>query len=132
MQPVLTIKQVVKVYNQFLKNWEQLDKIDSVKFTELTRIYCDGLINKVPLEYIPFYVDEFYTKVSAIYDVVDTLEFGKLRTETQKKIHESFTSTSLRGGFLASAYEGEKDIPLSHCSHEGLKVHLKLIKVQYV
>jgi hypothetical protein len=129
MQPVLTVKQVTKVYKQFMENWHQLDKIDSVKFTELTRIYCDAVINKVPLEYIPFYVDDFYTKVAAMYDVVDTLEFGKLRTETQRTLHSSYTSPSLRGGFLASAYEGEKDIPLSHCSHEGLKVHLKLIKV---
>jgi hypothetical protein len=129
MQVVLNVKQVTKVYNQFMKHWEQLERVDSVKFAELTKLYCGGVINKVPLEHIPFYVDEFYTKVAAMYDIVDTLEFGKLRTETQKDIHSAYISTSLRGAFLASAYDGEKDIPLSHCSHEGLVVHLKLIKV---
>jgi hypothetical protein len=128
MQSVLSIKQVTKIFNQFSKNWEQVQE-DSPKFDDITRIYCDGIINKVPLEHIPFYVDEFYTKVAAMYDVIDTLEFGKMRSETQTLLHKPYISTTLKGGFLASAYEGERDISLSHCSHEGLKVHLKLMKV---
>ncbi len=116
------------MFNQFTKNWQQVQD-DAVQFDAITRIYCDGIINKAPLEFIPFYVDEFYTKVAAMYDVVDTLEFGKMRSETQLLLHKPYISTSLTGGFLASAYEGERDIALSHCSHEGLKVHLKLMKV---
>jgi hypothetical protein len=128
MQPILTLKQVTKVHNKFSSNWDQI-QTDSIKFAELTKIYCNALINKVPLEFIPFYVDEFYTKVAAMYDAVDTLEFGKLRTDTQKMSHKAYISLSLRGGFLASAYEGEKDVELSHCSCEGLQIHLKYMKV---
>ncbi len=128
MQTVLSLKQVTKLFNQFCKNWQQVQN-DYHNFEAITKIYCEGLINKVPLEHIPFYVDEYFMKVAAMYDVVDTLEFGKMRSETQKLLHKSYISTTLKGGFLASAYEGEQDIELSFCSHEGLKVQLRLMAV---
>jgi hypothetical protein len=127
MDSVFTLKQAIKIFSQFRKDWQVVEN-DSSKFAEITGIYC-GIINKAPLEHIPFYVDEYYMKVAAVYDAVDTLEFGKMRSETQKLSHQQFISNTARGGFLACAYEGEKDIRLSFCSHEGLKVLLKQLKV---
>jgi hypothetical protein len=124
MQPVLNVKQIVKIHNKFNSNWVCL-KAENIKFEEITILYCTAIINKVNIEHIPFYVDEYYTKVAAMYDAVDTLEFGKMRTETQLLLHKQYLSKTLKGAFLASPYEGEKDLSLSYCSHEGLKVHLK-------
>jgi hypothetical protein len=128
MQPAPTVKQIVKIFNQFQKNWELLKK-DKVKFDEITVLYCTAIINKVEVAFIPYYVNEYYAKVGAMYDSVDTLEFGKMRTEAQKVMHKTYLSTTLKGAFLASAYEGEKDISLSYCSYEGLITHLKNTKV---
>jgi hypothetical protein len=127
MQNIFTLSQATKVYKQFSKDWQTVQD-DSAKFAEITGIYC-GIILKVPMEHIPFYVDEYYMKVAAVYDAVDTLEFGKMRSETQKHLHQEFISPIAKGGFLACGYEGEKDIALSYCSHEGLKFQLKLMKV---
>jgi hypothetical protein len=128
MEIAPTLERVTEIFNQFSKDWQQVQD-DSAKFAEITGIYC-GIINKVPLEFIPFYVDEYYMKVAAVYDAVDTLEFGKMRSDTQKLLHKQFVSRNIRGGFLAGAYEGEKDIALSFCSHEGLTVQLRLLKVR--
>jgi hypothetical protein len=123
MQPIITVKQLVKIYKDFNELWKTL-QTDKAKFDEITLLYC-AIINKCEMDRIPYYVDEYYTKVAAIYDAVDTLEFGKLRTETQKAMHKNYLSVTMRGAFLATAYDGEKDIALSYCSHEGLKVHIK-------
>lgn len=131
MQPVLTVGQIVKIYKEFQKCWSTIQK-DQESFQEITKLYCNAIINKVPEEHIAFYVDEYYTKVAAMYDMVDTLEFGKMRTETQKILHKPFFSVTMIGAFLTSAYEGEKDLKLSYCSHEGLKVHIKNTLVSYL
>ncbi len=127
MEFLPALKQVTKIFNQFSKDW-QLVQDDSTKFSTITGIYCE-IILKVPIEHIPYYVDEYYMKVAAVYDAVDTLEFGKMRSDTQKRLHKPFIAPNIRGAFLASAYEGEKDISLSYCSHEGLKYQLKMLKV---
>jgi hypothetical protein len=128
MEPVSTVKQLNKLFKRFLELWNAV-KVDKQKFDEITKLYCTAIINKTDLDYIPYYVDEYYTKVGAVFDAVDTLFFGKLRTQTQLLIHAGYVSTSIKGAFLASAYAGEQELKLSYCSYEGLKLKLKHTKV---
>ncbi len=130
MEPLLTVKQISKIYKKFELLWNSA-KRDQPKFDEITTLYS-VIINKTELEHIPYYVDEYYTKVGAVFDTIDTLFFGKLRTQTQLLLHETYKSTEIKGAFLASAYAGEQDLPLSYCSYEGLMHKLKLTKVMYL
>jgi hypothetical protein len=128
METVSTVKQINKIFKKFGELWNAV-KNDQPKFDEITKLYCTAIINKTELEHIPFYVDEYYTKVAAVFDTVDTIFFGKLRTPTQLLIHDTYISTTIKGAFLASAYNNEQDLPLSYCSYEGLKLKLKYTKV---
>jgi hypothetical protein len=128
METVSTTKQLKKVFKKFEEFWKVI-KSGKPKFDEITKLYCTAIINKTELEHIPYYVDEYYTKVGAIFDAVDTIVFGKLRTQTQKLLHGEYISTTVKGAFLASAYAGESDLQLSYCSYEGLDYKLKHTKV---
>jgi hypothetical protein len=69
---------------------------------------------------VPFYFIEYCIKIASIMDVVETLEFGRLRSKQLTTTHEKFISPDKMGGFMISPRPCEKDLRLTTCSHEGL------------
>jgi hypothetical protein len=69
---------------------------------------------------VPFYFIEYCVKIASILDVIETLEFGRLRSKHLTAVHEKFISPDKMGGFMISPRPCEKDLRLTTCSHEGL------------
>jgi hypothetical protein len=69
---------------------------------------------------VPYYFIEYCVKIASILDVIETLEFGRLRSKHLTALHEKFISHDKMGGFMISPRSCEKDLKLTTCSHEGL------------
>ncbi len=69
---------------------------------------------------VPFYFTEYCVKVATILDVIETLEFGRLRSSHLTNLHSRHISLDKVGGFMIQPRPFEKDLKLTTCSHEGL------------
>lgn len=87
------------------------------------------IFSNVESKYIPFYFTEFCVKVATIMDVIETLEFGRLRSRYLTVVHERFVSVDKKGGFIVTPRPCEKDLALTTCSHEGMTFLFKIHEV---
>jgi hypothetical protein len=78
---------------------------------------------------VPFYFTEYCVKVATVLDVVEALEFGRLRSMHLTTAHERFISVDKTGGFMITPRPSEKDLRLTTCSHEGLNYLFKIFEV---
>jgi hypothetical protein len=81
---------------------------------------------------VPHYFLEYCVKIASILDVVETLEFGRLRSRHLTSVHEKSISLDKMGGFMISPRPCEKDLKLTTCSHEGLAFLFNIHEVRRI
>ncbi len=119
-----TIKSTFKAFERqlssFLTSIGYLDKFASVSQHFL--VHVDGV-------HLIHYLKEFYIRMAYLFDIQDTLEFGRLRTESQTLVHNGYLETNKIGCYMAVPHDADKSLRLTSCSHEGIQYWLNKLEV---
>lgn len=113
-------KAFVRQLNDFLLTTEHFEKFAGVS---------KHLITNADSQHVRFYTKEFYVHVAYLFDIQDTLEFGRLRTDSQALIHNTYLEPSRLGCYMAVPHESDKALRLTACSHEGIQFWLNALEV---
>jgi hypothetical protein len=121
-------------------NFQELKKLQR-DLTHLTKVLPDmvlkfsaftgqfkELILLVPADYVPYYVGELFLKLSVLMDLLDTLEFGRLRSKHLLVSHHKHIFDGKLGSF-DKPNQFEVGLQLSSCSHDGILYCLNKFKV---
>jgi hypothetical protein len=81
---------------------------------------------------VPFYFTEYCVKVATVLDIIEALEFGRLRSKHLTVAHGRFISADKTGGFMIAPRPFEKDLRLTTCSHEGLNYLFNIFEVSSI
>jgi hypothetical protein len=118
-----TFKAFENLLTDFLSTLEHMEKFNSV--SQHLLINCDYC-------HVEYYLKEFYIRVAYLFDIQDTLEFGRLRTNSQSMIHSAFIEPNKLGCYMALPHDSDKNLQLTSCSHEGIQYHLNLLEVRNI
>jgi hypothetical protein len=88
------------------------------------------LIMTVPSDHVSHYVTELFLKLSVFMDLLETLEFGRLRSQHLLDSHHKYIFDGKIGSF-DKPNQHEVGLKLSSCSHDGIMYSLNKFKVPY-
>jgi hypothetical protein len=136
----VTFSRLSTLAKELTKQSQTLVDVHLPQFVVIVDIFKYIFAN-VDSNVVPYYFLEYCVKIASILDVVETLEFGRLRSRHLTSVHEKFISLDKMGGFMISPRPCEKDLKLTTCSHEGLaflfnihevRIHLVLICIMLI
>jgi hypothetical protein len=117
-----TFKAFERLLSDFLVSVEHLTNFAAVSQHLLTHVDSVHLL---------FYLKDFYIRMGYIFDIQDTLEFGRLRTESQTLLHNSYLEPNKFGCYMALPHDSDKLLRLTSCSHEGIQFWLNCFEVSF-
>jgi hypothetical protein len=118
------LRKLQRDLSHLIKQFPELDR----KFDTFIGQFKE-LIMVVPHDHVPHYVCELFLKVSVYMDLLDTLEFGRLRSKHLLDSHEKYIFSGRLGSF-DRPNQFEVGLKLSSCSHDGIMYCLNKFKVQ--
>jgi hypothetical protein len=118
------LKSTLKAFERHLANLLTLVE----RLRELSSL-SKHLLTFVDAEHVDFYLREFYIHVGFVFDIQDTIEFGRLRTDSQKLVHNNYIEPFRVGCYMAVPHESDKLLQLTSCSHEGIQYWLNQFEV---
>jgi hypothetical protein len=122
---ITKLKSSFKAFDNLLTDF--LVTLESIeKFNNITQ----HLLKNCDQQYVVFYLREYYVRIGYLFDIQDTLEFGRLRTNSQTLIHSAFIEANKLGCYMALPHDSDKSLLLTSCSHEGIQYHLNLFEVR--
>jgi hypothetical protein len=104
----------------------QLPDMDH-NFSSFVGQFKEILLN-IPADHVPHYVGELFLKLAVLMDILDTLEFGRLRSNYLLVIHHKHIFDGKLGSFNKHN-QFEIGLKLSSCSHDGILYCLNKLKV---
>jgi hypothetical protein len=115
-----TFKSFDRHLGKFLDSVDNLDRFASISKHFL--IHAESI-------HVLHYLKEFYVRMAYVFDIQDTLEFGRLRTESQTLLHNNYLEPTKVGCYMAVPHESDKLLRLTSCSHEGIQYWLNKLEV---
>jgi hypothetical protein len=118
------LKSNRKVFEKHLS-----DHLESVEYLDKFASVSKFFLSNVDSIHLQYYLKEFYVRMAYVFDIQDTLEFGRLRSKSQTLIHNAFMEPTKLGCYMAIPHEKDKSLRLTACSHEGIQYGLNCLEV---
>jgi hypothetical protein len=127
---LLTMKKIKSTQKAFEKHLcDHLESVENLdKFASVSKYF----LSNVESIHLQHYLKEFYVRIASVFDIQDTLEFGRLRSKSQTLIHNTFMEPTKLGCYMAVPHEKDKSLRLTACSHEGIQYWLNYLEVSAI
>lgn len=112
-----TLTDLKKVYKELSAMGKLIPEMHTKFITYAAEFH--ELISCVLSEHVAHYVNEFFLKVSVIMNVLDTLEFGRLRSANLLLSHHKYIYDGKSGSY-AKPNKFEAGLKLTICSIDGI------------